>query len=66
MNQEIIINQLSDICFWDVDKEQFDLDKFPGHIIPRVLEYGTMNDWRLIYHTMGWIKSLRFANKYEH
>ena len=53
MNQEIIINQLSDICFWDVDKEQFDLDKFPGHIIPRVLEYGTMNDWRLILSYYG-------------
>ena len=23
-------------------KKQFDLDKYPGHIIPRVLEYGTM------------------------
>ncbi|MBR4534250.1 MAG: hypothetical protein IKO85_06925 [Bacteroidaceae bacterium] len=45
--------KLSPICFWDVDKEQFEMDAFPAHIIPRVLEYGTLDDWRLIRSYYG-------------
>jgi len=48
MGKRFFIERLSPVIFWDIDKEQFDPDKFPSHIILRVLEYGTLEDWRLV------------------
>ena len=33
--------------------EKADMDTCPSQIIQRVLEYGTLNDWRLIYRYYG-------------
>lgn len=41
------INRLSSMLFWDIDKERFDADKYSRQIIQRVLECGTLADWRL-------------------
>ena len=53
MASETFKEQLSPICFWDIDKEQFDPTLYPSHIILRVLEYGTVEDWRLIKSFYG-------------
>lgn len=52
-NSREYIEQFSKHLFWDADKSQLEMDKFPSYIIPRVLEYGEMNDWKLINHYYG-------------
>lgn len=53
MSNKECINQLSDVLFWDINKEEADMDNYPSHIIQRVLEYGTMNDWRILRSYYG-------------
>lgn len=48
MSRKTFMQQLSAVCFWDIDKELFDPNRYPAHIIPRVLESGTLDDWRLL------------------
>ena len=43
-----IIDRLSPYLFWDVDKATLDMDTHRAYIIKRVLEYGQLEDWRLI------------------
>ncbi len=47
------IHKLSKHLFWDVDKELLDFEKNKRFIVERVLEYGLMNDWRIIYFHYG-------------
>lgn len=47
------INLLSSYLFWDIDKKMLDLDTCPKQVIQRVLEYGTLNDWKLILSYYG-------------
>lgn len=53
MNGKECISKLSKILFWDINMENADLDKYPAHFIQRVLEYGNMEDWRLIRNYYG-------------
>ncbi|MCQ2323801.1 MAG: hypothetical protein MJZ53_02985 [Paludibacteraceae bacterium] len=48
-----LINQLSTILFWDMDKTQLDVESHSQQLIQRVLEYGTLQDWRLIRNYYG-------------
>jgi len=42
------ISKLSHHLFWDIDISNADMDICPAYIIQRVLEYGSLEDWRLI------------------
>lgn len=53
MNKPITIDDFSQHLFWDVDKGTFDFEKYKNFFIQRVLEYGKMNDWRLIKKLYG-------------
>lgn len=53
MVQRDYIAKLSSHLFWDMDKEQVDMDTCPSQIIQRVLEYGTLDDWKLILSYYG-------------
>lgn len=53
MNSEECISKLSKMLFWDIDIEKADMDRYPRHIIQRVLEYGTLEDWRIIHSYYG-------------
>lgn len=53
MSAKECINKLSPALFWDIDKEDADLDKYPAFFIQRVLERGNMNDWQLIQNYFG-------------
>ncbi len=46
--------------FWDIDIDDLDLDKHESYVINRVLDYGLMNDWRLIkkYYGLDRIKNV--------
>lgn len=62
-NSETFIRRLSPVCFWDIDKDTFDPDQYPAHIIPRVLEYGTLEDWRLTKAYYGMDKIVEVCKK---
>lgn len=47
MSSKECIDRFSEYLFWDVNKDALDMNEYPTYIIPRVLEYGTMDDWRL-------------------
>lgn len=53
MTQQDYISKLSPHLFWDIDKEHADMDSCPSQIIQRVLEYGTLADWKLILAYYG-------------
>lgn len=53
MSERECISNLSKLLFWDVDMEQANMDSCPSQIIQRVLEYGTLNDWRIILSYYG-------------
>lgn len=63
MEKEITVKDFSSVLFWDIDKENFDLDKNSKQFIQRVLEYGNWNDWLLIkqYYGMDAIKNSALA-----
>lgn len=53
MTSKECIGKLSKVLFWDIDIQQADMDKYPAHFIQRVLEYGNMDDWRLLRSYYG-------------
>ena len=53
MNKNKIINSLSKHLFWDVNRDTLNLDKNKAYIIKQVLEYGLIDDWKLIYRYYG-------------
>lgn len=53
MTKEECKSRLSDVIFWDMNRETADLDLHAYQFIPRVLEYGCLDDWRLIRHYYG-------------
>lgn len=60
-NQHTILEKLSPRLFWDMDSSQIDLDKYPSHIIQRVLEYGEFDDWKLIKQYYGLEKIVKYC-----
>lgn len=44
----IDVTELSQHLFWDVDLADIDLQRHKRFVIQRVLEYGTLEDWRRI------------------
>ena len=53
MSSRECIQRMSKILFWDIDSDEADMDKYPAHFIQRVLEYGNMDDWRLLRSYYG-------------
>ena len=43
----------SENLFWDTDHETLDYEKHKKFIVQRVLEYGSLSDWRLICSFYG-------------
>ncbi len=50
------ISELSDHLFWDVDRYALDVNKNFSFILQRVLSYGLLRDWDLLYKTFGLTK----------
>ena len=53
MSERECVSNLSKVLFWDMDMELVNMDACPSQIIQRVLEYGTWEDWRIIYSYYG-------------
>ena len=51
--KKLVIKDLSSHLFWDIDRNSLDVDKDFRFILGRILEYGLMNDWVLLYKYSG-------------
>jgi len=49
----LIIDKFSPHLFWDVSRSSLDMTKDKAYIIKQVLEYGLINDWKLIQNYYG-------------
>jgi hypothetical protein len=58
MSANEYMEQFSPHLFWDVRKEDIDLDAHAQYVIQRVLEYGLLGDWNLIKSYYGLPKIL--------
>jgi hypothetical protein len=47
------ISRLSPYLFWDTDKNALDKEKSRSFIIHRVLELGSISDWKLVRKAYG-------------
>ena len=52
-SEKLKISDLSQHLFWDIDPENLDMEKNKRTIIHRVLQYGLINDWLMIYNYYG-------------
>lgn len=52
-NTEINWSQFSSHIFWDVDIAKIDMSINKKWLVQRVLEYGLLNDWQIIYKYYG-------------
>ena len=53
MKEKADITQFTENLFWDTDVSKLDMNEYPAYVIQRVLEYGEMQDWRLINRYYG-------------
>lgn len=53
MSNRDVISKFSPNLFWDADVSTMSMEHSSSYIIQRVLEYGQMNDWRLINQYYG-------------
>lgn len=53
MESVVTVNDFSKHLFWDVDLSQFNLEQYAGFMVQRVLEYGKLEDWKLLKKYYG-------------
>lgn len=60
MTAQACRQQFSEHLFWDVCRDDVDMETHASFVVQRVLEYGTMSDWHLIrdYYGLDHIVSL--------
>ncbi len=63
MSMNEYINMFSNHLFWDVRKEDLDLENHMQYVIKRVLEYGLLDDWKLIRTYYGLSKIVEVAKE---
>lgn len=64
-DQPIKISEFSNHLFWDVNRDELDLDTNKSFIVKRVLEYGLMRDWNLIYKYYGLQTIIELAKSFR-
>jgi len=47
------INDFSEHLFWDLERSKMSIEASKHSIIYKVLEYGTINDWRILKEVYG-------------
>lgn len=58
-----MLNKLSNRLFWDVNPQSLDAEKDIAFIISRVVERGTLEEWRVIVAEYGIAKIVRVAKE---
>ena len=56
MSERDCLMSFSKNLFWDANPSELSMEASSRYIIQRVLEYGQMNDWRIINHYYGLAK----------
>lgn len=65
MTHKLSINQFSNHLFWDVKRAQINVDKNREYIIWQVLEYGKLDDWKLIKGYYGILQIAKIAMNFR-
>ncbi|GMT46309.1 MAG: hypothetical protein IEMM0006_2141 [bacterium] len=65
MSDSNFIFKCSPHLFWDVKREEIDVDKNKSYIIGQVLEYGKLKDWKLILSYYGMEQIARTAMNFR-
>lgn len=65
MSSKECINKFSKNLFWDVDASQLQMNAHAAYIIQRVMEYGQMDDWRLINRYYGLDKIVQECQQFR-
>ena len=65
MNAEAIKSQFSENLLWDVNLNDLDMEHHKPYVLGRVLEFGKLNDWKLIrdYYGLEEIKRIGIEMK---
>ena len=60
MDAEEIKSQFSEHLFWDINILDLDMNRHKSYVLGRVLEFGKLNDWKLIrkYYGLAEIKQI--------
>lgn len=53
MDKEITITDFSPYLFWDVDLEKFKLDEHEIFMVEKVVQFGTLKDWKNLKKFFG-------------
>lgn len=54
---------LSKHLFWDTKYDDIDFDKHSSYVVSRVLEYGTLEDWKYIKDYYGLEKIVEISSR---
>jgi hypothetical protein len=65
MRKKLHSSNFSHHLFWDVPKENVNLEKHSEFIIKRVLEYGLIDDWNFIKDYYGLQKIVDIAKNFR-
>ena len=52
-SEKPLVERLSPALFWDVDRDAIDETAHSGFIVQRVVERGTLDDWKNLRTAMG-------------
>jgi len=63
MSQTQYIESFSQHLFWDVNRQDIDLEKNAPYVVQRVLEYGLLPDWQLLRSYYGIERIAQIAMK---
>lgn len=63
--QNKYITQFSTYLFWDVNKDDLDMEEHSRYIIKRVIEYGMLNDWNIINKYYGLDRIIETAKTFR-
>lgn len=63
--QNEYITQFSTYLFWDVNKDDLDMEEHSQYIIKRVIEYGMLNDWNIIKKYYGLERIIEIAKTFR-
>lgn len=59
------IAQFSTYLFWDVNKDDLDMEKHSQYIIKRVVEYGMLQDWNIVKKYYGIKRIVEAATRFR-
>ena len=65
MEQDKYITQFSTYLFWDVKREDLDMEKHSRYLIKRVLEYGMLLDWKMVLQYYGLDRIVELAKTFR-